>query len=292
MYRKQVRRRRAVLVVLIVLALVLLSTQFSESQGGPLHSVQRGVATIFGPLEEGASRALKPGRDLINWVSDTFNARGENGQLKSQVQDMRRKLVKAQTAVGENDQLRKLLNLDRQGVLAGYKPVTSRVIGRSPTVWYSTVIVDSGSADGVEVNDPVVNGDGLVGRVTDVTHGTAQVTLITDSEISVSARVLPNGPQGVAEPEAGDPGTMLLDFIEGNEPIHDGELVVTAGWSNVQQGISSAYPRGIPIGQVTDTTVGQQETYQRIHLDPFADMRNLDYVQIATGGPKRPGVGG
>jgi rod shape-determining protein MreC len=289
-YRKQVRRRRAILVVLIVLALVLLSTQFSESQGGPLHSVQRGVATIFGPLEEGASRALKPGRDLINWVSDTFNARGENGQLKSQVQEMRRKLVKAQTAVGENDQLRKLLNLDRQGVLAGYKPVTSRVIGRPPTVWYSTVTVGSGSGDGVEVNDPVVNGDGLVGRVTDVTSGTAKVTLITDAESSVTARVLPNGPQGVAEPEAGDPGTMLLDFIDSNEAIHDGEMVVTAGWSNGT--ISSAFPAGIPIGQVTDTTVGQQETYQRIHLDPFADMRNLDYVQIATGGPKRPGVGG
>lgn len=290
MYRKQIRRRRAVLVVLIVLALVLLSTQFSESQGGPLHSVQRGVATVFSPLEEGASRALKPGRDLINWVSDTFNARGENGQLKSQVSEMRRKLVKAQAAVGENDQLRKLLNLDRQGLLAGYKPVTSRVIGRPPTVWYSTVTVDSGSGDGVAVNDPVVNGDGLVGRVTDVTSGTAKVTLITDAESSATAKVLPNGPQGSAEPEAGDPGTMLLDFPDSNEPIHDGQLVVTAGWSNGT--LSSAFPPGIPIGQVTDTTSGQQQTDPSIHLDPFADMRNLDYVQIATGGPKRPGVGG
>ena len=84
MYRKQVRRRRAVLVLLIVAALVLLSTQFSESEGGPLHSMQRAVASVFGPLEEGASRALKPARDLVNWVDETFNARGENGDLKSE----------------------------------------------------------------------------------------------------------------------------------------------------------------------------------------------------------------
>ena len=45
------------------------------------------------------------------------------------------------------------------------------MIGRSPTVWYSTVTIDKGSGDGVRINDPVVNGDGLVGRVTDVTHG-------------------------------------------------------------------------------------------------------------------------
>jgi rod shape-determining protein MreC len=279
-----------VLVLLIVLALVLISSTFSGSTGGPLGTVQDGVASVFAPLEEGATRALKPARDLVNWVSDTFNARGENSDLKAQVQQLRHKLVKSQSAVGENDQLKKMLNLDQHGVLAGYKPVTARVIGRPPTVWYSTVTVDAGSGDGVAVNDPVVNGDGLVGRVTDVTSGTAKVTLITDSESAVSARVLPSGPQGVAEPEAGDPSVMLLDFIDKSQAIHAGQIVVTAGWSNGT--ISSAFPEGIPIGQVRDSTVGQQETYQHIRMEPFADMQNLDYVQVATNGPKRPGVGG
>ena len=288
MYRKQVRRRRAVLVLLVVVALVLLSTQFSESQGGPLHSMQRAVASVFGPLEEGATRALKPARDLVNWVDETFSARGQNSDLKSQVQDLRSQVAKSQSAVGENKQLRKLLALDRGGSLAGYKPVTARVIGRSPTVWYSTVTVDKGSSSNVKLNDPVVDGDGLVGRVSDVTHGTAEVTLITDNRSAVSARVLPSGPQGVAEPEVGNPDALLLDFIDRNQSIHQGEMVVTAGWSNGS--ISSAYPPGIPIGKVSDATVGEQETYQRVHVSPFADMRNLDFVQVATGGPKRPGV--
>src|SRR5581483_5298072 len=113
MYRKQVRRRRAVMVLLIVVALVLLSTRFSESDGGPLHSMQRAVASVFGPLEEGASRALKPARDLVNWVEETFNARGQNSDLEAEVRDLRAKLARAQGAVGENSQLRKLLNLDR-----------------------------------------------------------------------------------------------------------------------------------------------------------------------------------
>ena len=290
MYRKQVRRRRAVLVLLIVVALVLISATFSQSNSGPLHSVQQGVASVFAPLEDGASRALKPARDLVNWVSETFNARGENSTLRTDVQKLRAKLARLQSAQGENDQLKKLLGLDRKGVLAGYKPVTARVVGASPTVWYSTVTINAGSGDGVAVNDPVINGDGLIGRVTDVTHFSSKVTLITDSESAVSARVLPNGPQGVAEPEAGDPSTMLLDFIDKNEPIHSGQMVVTAGWTNGT--ISSAYPPGIPIGEVQETTVGQQETYQNVRVTPYADMRNLDYVQVATQGPSRPGVGG
>jgi len=287
-YRKQVRRRRAVLVLLIVVALVLISATFSQSNSGPLHSVQQGVASVFAPLEDGASRALKPARDLVNWVSETFNARGENSSLKTDVQKLRAQVARLQSAQGENDQLKKIVGLDRKPVFAAYKMVTARVVGASPTVWYSTVTIDEGSGVGVKINDPVVDGDGLVGRVTDITHGTAEVTLITDNRSAVSARVLPNGPDGVAEPEVGNSSNLLLDFIDKNQAIRQGEMVVTAGWSN--GAISSAFPPGIPIGEVSDATVGEQETYQRVHLQPFADLRNLDLVQVATGGPKRPGV--
>ena len=290
MYRKQVRRRRASLVLLVVAALVLLSTQFSESESGPLHSMERGVASAFGPLEEGATRALKPARDLIDWVDETFNARGENSDLRNEVEQLRTQLAEAQSAEGENQQLRQLLGLDRQGTLAGYEPVTARVIGRSPTVWYSTVNIDKGSSAGVKVNDPVVTGDGLVGRITDVTHGTAVVTLITDDRSAVSARVLPDGPQGVAEPEVGDPSDLLLDFIDPSQPIQRGQILVTAGWSN--GAISSAFPPGIPIGKVSETSAGDQQPYQRVHVTPYADIRGLDFVQVATGGPERPGVPG
>jgi rod shape-determining protein MreC len=290
MYRKQVRRRRAVLVLLIVVALVMISATFSQSNSGPLHTVQQGVASVFAPLEDGASRALKPARDLVNWVSETFNARGENSSLKTDVQKLRAKLARAQSAEGENDQLKKLLGLDHKSTFAAYKMVTARVVGASPSVWYSTVTINAGSGDGVAVNDPVINGDGLIGRVTDTTHFSSKVTLITDSESAVSAKVLPDGPQGVAKPEAGDPSTMLLDFIDKSQPIHKGQMVVTAGWTNGT--LSSFYPEGIPIGEVRDTTVGQQETYQNVRLIPYADMRNLDYVQVATKGPVRPGVGG
>jgi rod shape-determining protein MreC len=287
-YRKQVRRRRAVLVLLIVAALVLLSTQFSERESGPLHSMQRAVASVFGPMEEGATRALKPARDLVNWFDETFNARGENDDLRSELQQLRTQLAQTQSAEGENEQLRKLLGLDRQGILAGYTPVTSRVIGRSPTVWYSTVTIDKGSGAGVKVNDPVVTGDGLAGRITDVTGGTAEVTLITDNRSAVSARVLPGGPNGVAEPEVGNPSELLLDFIDKDQSIHQGQMLVTAGWSN--GAISSAYPPGIPIGKISDTAVGEQQTFQRVHVTPFVDIQGLDFVQVATGGPKRPGV--
>jgi rod shape-determining protein MreC len=289
MYRKQVRRRRAVLVLLVVVSVVLLTSTFGGAAGGPFGTVRDGIATALGPFEEGASRALKPARDLVNWFRETFQARGENSQLQAEVRQLALRKTKYEQAIGENRTLHKLLGLDRSGATAGYKPVTARVIGRSPTVWYSSVTVDVGSGDGARVNDPVVTGDGLVGRVTGTTGGTSEVTLITDHTSGVSAKVLPNGPEGVVEPEAGDPSALLLDFINSSKRIHPGQLVITAGWSSGS--ISSAYPYGLRIGRVTQATANGQQAAERVRLRAFADLRGMDYVQVLTGGPRRPGLG-
>ena len=291
MYRKQVRRRRAVLVALIVVSLILLSISFSEADSGPLHSIQRGVSTVLSPLEEGASRALKPARDLVNWFDETFDARGDNEALREEVEQLRAEVADAQSAVDENRQFRKMLNLDAaDAALAEYDRVTGRVIGRSPTVWYSEVTIDVGSSSGVAVNDPVVTGAGLVGRISDTTRGSAVVALITDHRSAVSAKLLPDGPDGIVAPEVGDPDDLLLDFIDSNAEVKEDQVLVTAGWSNGR--ISSAYPYGIEIGRISDTSVSGQQTFQQVHVEPFADIRNLDYVQVLTGGPSRPGVPG
>jgi rod shape-determining protein MreC len=288
MYRKQVRRRRTVLVLLVGASLVLLTSTF-RSGGGPFSTFQHGLATAFGPLEEGASRALKPARDLVNWFDETFQARGENDELKAEVRSLAIRKAKYEQAVGENDDFRKLLGLDRSAVVSAYKPVTARIIGRSPTVWYSTVTLDVGSGAGVHLNDPVVTGDGLVGHVSAVTRGTSEVTLITDHTSAVSAKVLPEGPEGVVEPEAGNPNVLLLDFIHPSAKIDQNQLVVTAGWTTGH--LASAYPPGLRVGRVTQATRGVGQDYQRVTLRAFADLRGMDYVQVLTHGPRLPGVG-
>lgn len=280
MYRKQVRRRRAVLVLLVIASLVLLSSHFSEGSSGPLHGIQRGLATILGPIEEGADRALKPARDLVNWFDETFEARGRNDELEAEVQELREQVTAAEAATKENQQLREMLDLGPGGGIAGREAVTGRVIGRSPTIWYSTVTIDVGSSSGVAVDDPVINGDGLVGRVTDTTGGTAQVTLIADHRSAVSATVVPSGPSGVLKPEVGDPEVMLLDFIEDDRQVREGETVVTAGWTSGR--LSSVFPYGIPIGRVTDAASEEQETFDSVHVEPFADLRELDFVEVLT----------
>lgn len=282
MYRKQVRRRRAVLALLIVGSFLLLTVTYGQGSG----RLQNGVSTVFGPLQGLADRALKPARDLVGWFDKTYDARGENSRLKSELAKAREQAVAGKTALQENAQFRELLDFDRGPALASsaYDPVTGRVIARSPTVWNSTVTIDLGSGDGVAVDDPVVSGEGLVGQIASVQSGSSQVTLLTDHASAISAKVLPRGVQGVIRPDVGNPQDLILDFIDSSKNVRQGQAVVTSGWR--AQGLASLFPPGLPVGEVTRASIVEQEASQQVHLRPYADLRNLDIVQILTGGSR------
>ncbi|MCE3265929.1 MAG: rod shape-determining protein MreC [Solirubrobacterales bacterium] len=279
MYRKQVRRRRAVLLLLVVASLTLLSLYFREGDGGPMHRMQRGVAAVLGPFAEGADRALKPARDLVNWFDETFEARGENESLQEEVTDLRDQLAEAQTKAAAAGELGRLAELTGGGLVPpGREAVSARVVGRSPTVWYSTVTIDKGSSAGVRVDDPVIAADGLAGKITATTQGTAQVTLITDPQSSVTGRVLPEGAIGVVEPNVGDPEDLFLNFVQSGEEIAEGQNVVTAGFTGGS--LESLFPPGIPIGRVTDASLEEQQAYQRVQMRAYADLRDMQFVQV------------
>lgn len=280
MYRKQVRRRRAVLALLVIGSFVLLTITYGQGSNG----LQRGVSTIFSPVQGVADRALKPARDLVDWFDKTFDARGENSRLKEELVETRRQAVAGQNALQENAQLRKLVGLDRTPSLDEYKEVTGRVIARSPTVWRSSVGIDVGSDDGVRVDDPVISGAGLVGRISSVESGSSQVMLLTDHESAVSAKIVPAGIQGVIKPEVGNPEHLILDFIDSTKLVHGGQAVVTSGWC--AQGLCSLFPPGLPIGEVTKASIVDQEAKEQADVRPFADLSNLDLVQVLTGGSR------
>ncbi len=279
MYDKRVRRRRAVLGLLVALSLVLLTAYFGESAAGPFHSVQRGVVSVFSPVQKGAAKVFKPVSDFAGWFGDTLHARKQRDRLRKENAALLKRAVAAEAALAENRQLRALVGLDQSDGLARYRPVGARVIGRSPNLWYSTIQVDKGSSDGVRVDQPVVAGAGLVGRVSAVFSGSAIVTLITDKSSGVAAKVLDGpGDFGVVVPEVGDPGKLLIQTLPPRAPVRAGNAVVTAGTRSSKY--RSLYPPNIPIGTITGVSPGELQLSQQAHLKPVVDLRRVQFVQI------------
>jgi rod shape-determining protein MreC len=289
-----VRRRRAALGLLVGVSLILLTAYFGESPSSPLHAVQRGIVQVLSPVQEGAGKALKPVRDIAGWFSDTFRAKSQVAKLKQELHTYEAALAQARGAQIQNAQLSKEVGLDQRLSLAAYHPIGAQVVTRDPTLWYQTIEVDKGSADGVRNGDPVLGDGALAGTVTAVAPNVSTVSLITDHTVSVTARVLDqNGDTGVLIPAVGNPNQLVLEYLQAPNPSQvtagpqAGQQVTTAGFKSGK--LESLYPAGIPIGQVTQVNEDQLLNSGQIQISPDADLRHLDAVQILTS-PQAAGI--
>jgi rod shape-determining protein MreC len=286
MHDKAVRRRRAVLALLVALSLFLLTAYFGESSGGGLHAVQRGAMEVLAPIQEGANRALKPFRDLFGWFGDTMDAKDERDDLEAKYNAARKQVIQLEIEKRELEQLEGLREQNVEGGLEDYEPVAARVIVRSPNSWFQTVQINKGSSDGVRPDQPVVNDAGLVGKVKAVSDGNAVVMLLTDPEFGVSARSLRSGEPGSVGAAAGDPGDLRFELVPNAKEVDRGEMIITAGTSMSNSSraaeLASLYPRGIPIGTVRRIETGEGELDRVIHVRPVANLRDLDIVEVLT----------
>lgn len=277
MYDKSVRRRRAVLGLLVVSCLILLTATFGSAAGG---GIQRGFNEVISPIQEGASRALKPVRDLVGWFGDTLDAKGDVESLRAERDALRQELVASEGAQRENAELRKQLEMNQQLGLDDYGPVGARVINYDPSVWYSRIGIDKGSADGIRTGMPVVASGGLVGTIDAVTRGSAQVTLVTDQTSGVPARTNRRNVQGVVESSgAGNPNDLLLNYTPPRSTVRVKDRIVTSGTNSRR--FESLYPPNLPVGQVTRIEDPGSDS-QEIHLRPFVNLRALEFVQVLT----------
>jgi rod shape-determining protein MreC len=270
-------KRRIVLGLLIVISLALITVYFKESNGGALHSVQGAGATVLRPFEVGAERVAAPFRDAYSWFRGLVHAKSDNAKLRLQIDKLRQQAIQNQTAVAENETLRKQLGyVDSPQFPRDFAPINARVLARPPGEFDQEIVISAGASEGVRVNAPVVTADGLLGKVSLVTSRASRVTLLTDQLSAVAAVDLQTKALGIVRHGSG--GGLILDRVSKDQTINDGDTIVTAG---TQSGsLPDLFPRGIQIGMVT--SVGQSDTdlYKQIQVSPFARFGALDSVVV------------
>jgi rod shape-determining protein MreC len=280
MHDRAVRRRRAVLVVLVAASLILLTAYFGEGQNGGLHSAQRGALGALSPIQEGASRVLKPFRDLFGWFGDTIDAKDQRDKAVKERDALQTQLVQMQNRLRVAEQRAGLNTRDTTGGMDRYGPVDARVYLHSPSSWYQSLQINKGTSDGIKAGDPVINGAGLVGKIETAWGGGAVVTLITDPEFATGGITSVSQEPGSVVPAVGAPGDLLFKFVDNATKVKKGELVYTAGTINSR--LESRYPPAIPIGKVERIDIGDGELDRRIHIKPAADLTRVDMVQVLT----------
>ena len=272
-------RRRLAVGCLVLLSLILITMSFRSGEDGQLSGVHSAGATVLKPFAVGFERVAQPFRDSYEWADSLLSARSEAERLRIENRELRQRAIQNDFALQENEYLRALQDyIDGPRFPDDFRPISAEVIGRPAGAFTQAIVIAAGSRNGVRLNDPVVTADGLVGLVTRITPGTARVQLLTDQGAAVSAVNLPTRAEGIVRHARGTRETLVLDRVRKQDVIKVGDDVVTAGWR--ASGLSSLYPKGIPIGEVS--SVGQTDTdlFQQVQVDPYVDFGSLDAVVV------------
>jgi rod shape-determining protein MreC len=275
--------RRAVVVVLVLLALTLITIAFRSPTSGALHGIQGAGSTALRPFQIAATRVAQPFRDAYDYVDGLANARAENKRLKHQDAVFRKELIARSAKLAKSDSAISLLHLEQRPTFpTGYNVVNTEVDGFPGGPYTHSLEIAAGSSSGVRIDSPVVSGDGLVGIVSNVYPDSAVVSLINDPNRFAAARDLKTQVRGMVHTGAG--GTLILDYVQKQFNVNVGDVLVTDGTHNARY--PDLYPYGIPIGRVSHVGAEDTATFLQVQVQPYVNLGSLDYVGVLV--PKKP----
>jgi rod shape-determining protein MreC len=282
---RRIRSTRLLVFGLLVASLVTITVDARGGREGPLAAVSRGVGAVIGPLQEGVAAVVRPIGSFFTNVFRAGSLAEENAALREQNTLLQRQQQEVTSYRRENEEFRRQLDLrDRLGFETMGATVTGEAVGNFE--W--GVYIDRGSVDGVTVDMPVIAGEGLVGRVTDVYPTSSKVMLIIDPDSAVGARLSLSGERGVLVGQRDEP--MRLEFIDPDTEVQPGETVETSGYQ-IEEGLEGLFPSAIPIGVVDRVESDQAELTLIVMVRPNVDFSRLDYVSLVTGTAGVPAPG-
>lgn len=275
---RDTRESRLLLVLLIAIAFALITVDIRGGQDSPVQGARQGAAAVFGPIENGVSSAVDPVGNAIAAVRDSDSRHDRIAQLEHDNTALKAKL-------GSDDRNRSRLNqLDKMLKMAGagqYGIKGAEVIAIGAAQGFSwTVTIDVGSNDGIQRDMTVLNGDGLVGRVTTVGPDTATVLLANDPDFTVGTRMESSDELGFASGQGDRP--LRVEMLNGKAKIKKGDRLVTFGSQ-----ADKPFVPGVPVGVVSRVDPSGGDLTRTIYVTPYVAFSKLDIVGVVVEAPRK-----
>ena len=278
MRKKNIRKRssrfglfRIVILAgfLLTLALIFLVSTLGSQKFGPLHKL---VLEAVGPLQKvvaiGSSSLGGFKSEYLDILQDTLRLREENKRLVQQLQESEAILNKSREALATNASLRKLLEF-KNGL--AQPVIAATIIGKDPSAWFRSVIINQGSNSGIMKGNPVVNSDGVVGQIFTISPNYAKVLLAIAPSSAIDVLLQKSRVRGILK----GTGTLTyrLEYILKTAEVEEGDHVVTAGYGGM-------FPTGLPVGVVSKIIKKPRGMFHEIEVSPAVDYQTLENLLI------------
>jgi rod shape-determining protein MreC len=259
------------LLVFLLLLILVLAILFPEFQKHPLYTLMRPFVFVISSLQEGM---LAVGEGIGNVWSDYISltdVRKENARLREEVLSLRNENVRL---LENQSAMKRMEDLLRFKVQAAFPMVAARVIGRDPTNWYRTLVIDKGENDGVRVDMGVIVPAGVIGRIVKTNDDIAYVLLLTDRSSAITALVQRTRDEGIVE--GTESGLARIKYIPALAEIQGGDIVITSG-------LVGSFPKGLPVGRIRRVEKHDMAMFQEAEMVPEVDLSRLEEVMVITG---------
>ena len=260
------------IIVVVILLVMLVVTAGSNNMSG----TESIVGSIFSPVQGALYSATDAMGSFFSRIFSGKDLQSENQELAARVAELEGLLRDYNELKSQNERLKDMLNFDSQSGTLEY--TTARVIGKAPGHWFNVFIINVGLSSGIQVNMPVVNEKGLIGRVVHTGANWSRVMSIIDVSSGVSGIVKRTRDNGILSGRATlDDETALLTMT--NLPL-DADLM--PGDEVITSGLAGIFPKGIAIGEVVEVTPSSDGMRNSALVKPWVDFSRLEEVMIIT----------
>ncbi len=268
--RKRGKRSRQIKVLLLFGLLLTLFLMLIVSTVGrqEFNAPHKFALELIGSAQYAVARVAGFAKDVYHDYASLISVREENKHLREELQKFKAINNNYREAVATNVRLGKLLELKET---LPPPTLTARIIGKDPSQWFKTIIIDRGSSDGVQKGMPAVTVEGVVGQVMNTSPHYAKILLANDSNSAIDVLIQKTRVQGIIKGK-GSNGYDLL-YVLKNSDVQEGDHIVTSGLGGV-------FPKGLPVGTVASVVKTKRGMFQQIEIKPAVDFAQLEYIII------------
>jgi rod shape-determining protein MreC len=259
------------IVFLIAVNIIFLAA--SSKAGYALRGPGGIAVSLVAPFQEIVTHSTRFAKEIWRHYFALVSVAKENERLRKALSLAIEKNNHCNELQLSNLRLRKLLSFQKN---VSEEALAAEVIGKDPSAWFKTIIVDKGRSDGVKMGLPVVVPEGIVGQIVDVTNHYSKVLLVIDANSAVDAMVQRSRSRGVIKGDS--TGRLSFEYVLRKHDIQVGDSVVSSGLDGV-------FPKGLRLGEVAEVAKGNAGIFQRVAVLPFVDFEKIEELFIILNPP-------